>query len=265
MPHLRLRPHPTLAALWLAGLAAGGAGAEPRAFDATLRIVIDALPEVTAQGSGVAEVDVASGAFTLPAGVLSVSTVLPGTPWNCVQSLAIDASNAIGSFDPAAVSTALSMPLTGIAHFQFCNVFLTGTTDMPFGFVGGLPPGSTTGFTFTSTPVSTTGIALISGRGFTTAPVNLVSGQALFTPVTTLSTTVVGTVSGSDSRTPAWGGSMRFVTPIVIAAGTFAEGFPIPTGFAELSLTFAPEPGALLLELAAAGALAGLGLRRLRG
>jgi hypothetical protein len=271
MPRARLRLRAPLLVLFLAGLLGGGAGAEPRDFEASLRIVIDALPEVTAQGSGVAEVDPVSGAFTLPAGVLQFSAVLPGTPWACLESLALGTPNnpflvnAIGSFDPAASSLALSMPLVGVALFQFCNLFATGTTTLPFSFVGGVPPGFTTGFTFTSTPASSTGLALISGRGFTTGVVNLVTGEAIFTDGTTLSTNVVGAVTGSDSRTPAWGGSMRFVTPIVIAAGTFADGFPIPTGFAELSLTFAPEPGPLLLGLAALGTLAGLGRRRRRG
>jgi len=230
--------------LLVAGLAAAvPAGAVPMAFQGTLSLVFSegALGEITAQASGVTDVDTDSLRFALPAALFQLSGALDGPAAGPVERVEVEAANAAGWPDgePRAPCTPLvcvagglgSMPLPGTLRLHLRDG--PGVISLPMSLLGRVP--SPPGGVLDVTVGSASGVtARLAGREW--VPWTWTAWAATTAPFP-------DTVHRDDDRTPGGAGLLQLVTPIRISIdGDFRSGL---SGYARLDLRFVPEPGAL--------------------
>jgi hypothetical protein len=208
----------------------------------SLSIFIGGLPPLAVSVSGTGTSS-ASG-VALPASLFATAgaTFPVSTPF--FTQVVLSAANDAGSF--------AGVPLNGVMGVRG-NVRLmrAGVTAFSIPLTAGGTRGVGLGGPAiqAGTPSS---LLSIQGGGWTTDWVSLTGIGA-----GGLSYTVARV--GSDARTPSGAGTLTLVTPIRIAHSSLGN----VAAFGVLQLTFAPEPGAALLLLAA-GVLSAIGMRRAR-
>ncbi len=224
-----------------------------------------------------------SASFTFQLGTLPAAS-FPGAGATGTStsnlSASLNAGTAIGGVFTTSIPTTAAPPLTAIQVFVTKNAgaTLVGTApsnvggDLLFegianvygigGFLGGSPPllGVPLNLGAPNTIFKSAGGVAITaiGAGWT-AGAAIVTGLTSTTPSN--ATNMLGTsmLTGANGLTAGGGGTLVLVTPSKILtniAGTLAA-------FSTLTLTFAPEPGSMLLFGAAIATLAALGRRRM--
>jgi hypothetical protein len=223
----------------LLALASGGSAGT---LTGSLSILVGGLPPlgVSASGTGTST----TGGVTLPASVFATTGAsVPGTtPF--VTRVIVTAANRAGAFTGTPLHGAMGVQgrvrlLRG--GFTAFSIPLTASGTRGVG-LGGAPIQSGTSASLLS----------IAGGSWTTGPVTL-TGIGAASNLRTVALT------GSDQRTAMGAGTLTLVTPIRITHSALGS----VAAFGVLQLTFAPEPGAAVLLLAA-GALLVLGVRRAR-
>lgn len=214
-------------------LGAPSALAGPLAFQGTLSVAVGTLPAQSVSGVGVANVD-GTGQLSLPAGVFATSGLVvplfesaPGTP--LPAAVRVTAANGGGTLAGSG-----AMPVTGTA--DLC-IGLSLSCASPTAI---LP-----------IPLTQNGTR---GVGIGGGPITVTSGTrnvVLQGADWTLGTAVIGSLSAQGFGDPSTaftpGGSVQFVTPVVVSYADEALGaFDVPV-FLALQLDFVPEPGTLLL------------------
>lgn len=207
----------------------GTTPAQALPFAATLTITyLDPATSVSGGGSGSA-VDAAAGAFSLPAGSISVSGSAEAPPADLpgYAGLSVNGSNAAGSF---AAGTG-SMALTGtLDHFLFG--FAPGN-EIPIPLD---PVGAGGSEVFSTTLVNLGNLAAsgtIYGNGWTIGAVSLPN----FGGFGTLA------ASGFDHRATDGSGEMLLVSGFTVDLTVGTNSYTGLAGIAQLDLMFTPEPG----------------------
>lgn len=217
-------------------------------FEGTLEITAPLVP-LTVSGSGVAELNPATGAIRVPASVFVFSETSPfGTP--LVSRFELEGRNNVGTIF-AATSVFARLALAG-SYRTVLNLppATVSQVTLPISVIGG--PRQLVGTFFRTTGGSAVSAAL--------------SGWASWLAGTVTATGTTGAtlmVRGTDQRTAGLGGRLQLVTPIVLSI--YEGGVPLgqPPGFARLTLDFVPEPATPLASSAAA-VLVLLGAGRVR-
>jgi hypothetical protein len=223
-------------ALVFGALVAHGAAAVPLAFNATLTLQIGTLPTVVGVGSGVAQVDLTSGRFTLPAGVMSFGATTPlSPPWlNVIYGAAVGAPGQGGKVGPYPSGSNLALDWISFGSPQMglqASLYLLAKNGKA---VAGIPL-TAIGRAITMWPTPLEQSATIFANPYQLGVVT-VSGSIL-----TDAHTIFGT--GFDARDAARLGVLQLTSPNLIEITGLGSLAVVST----LTLTFVPEPGTALL------------------
>ncbi len=240
--------------LLLLGLA-GPAHAVLLGFMGTLSLEVGTLPPISTRAAGVGDFTISGGEFvglTLAGGTFATSVTIPITDPAVapISSVSVSSTNGAGVFS--------TIPGGNINNNFVTN--LTGTGSGPMAVSGvakvGLFPGPLANLSVPFTSGGVNGIGL--GGNLVTA-----SGFGLGVSVRgapwTTGTASIGTATAMGFVSPD---GIQLVTPIFLST-TIGASPVIPT-FATLTLSFAPEPGTLLLVASGVAGLALLGRRAAR-
>jgi hypothetical protein len=225
-----------------AALLAFASGAAAGTFSGSLTLIVGGLPPlgVSASGSGTSS----AAGVTLPASAFATTAASFAGTTPFISRVLLTAANGSGAFS--------GTPLHGTMAIRGkVRLLRAGVTA----FSIPLTAGGTRG-------VGLGGAAIQSGT-----PSSLLSIEGGTWTVGAVTLTGIGVpgslrtvaFTGSDQRTPNGAGTLTLVTPIRITHTSLGS----LAAFGIMQLTFAPEPGAAVLLLAA-GALLALGARRAR-
>ena len=244
----------------LALLLAARAGAAPMDYSAQLTVNFAQLPAIVAPlgGPATGTTNVSGGAFTLPAGIFTFSTVqvLPtpvqvATFFNFpvfLTQIGVAGSNATANLTTGGVGT---MSIQGLAQlFLTVNGFGLPPQSVPLSGAFGVPN------TLAGVPLGFGASATIIGQSFVPG----IAQAATTLPSGTSPPTVVSVTGSGPSPTVGGGLSMNLVTAtqvITNAPGGLPPTYTAVFGQLQVTLTQVPEPGAVLLL---AGGLLGLGV-----
>jgi len=221
------------------------AGAAVLPASVTISYTFGAYPNlISASGAGfITSAGGPGSLLTLPAGVVHVAgaSASISPTFTGIDQITIPASvqNSAGSFSPNGAAA-----LTGFAFFKGGGNVLA---QVPLAPIGG---GGVLNLTFAGLGAQLVG-GTFQGAGGPTPMVFTGMAAAVAIPIT-------ATATAFDNRTTGGQGTVQLVAPAKLSLGVLGA---VPL-FGTLQLTYAPEPGTLVLLGAGTLGLAGLGWRR---